>query len=534
MGTESAEKVTLDPPSARFTGIRLVSLLTLSSRLLGLIRDMLMASRFGNGPILDAFTVAFRIPNLARRLFGEGALSTSFLPALVGELEREGQAAAWRLATAVFYCLALALGLVVLLGETLLAAAWFVLPPEHPARLLIGLTSVMFPYLLLICLAAQAGTVFHALGRFGWPAFSPVVLNILWIGILLAMKNSDWAWSRQIYAVCWTVLIAGIVQLLAPLVLLGAGGVRFQTDWKADREKVRRIALTMLPIVVGMSVTQLNTLIDSLIAWGLSADDSATGESWFSLEAGTASALYLGQRLYQFPIGVFGVALGTVLFPLFSRHVEQNRKDLLQTDYLSGMKMVLAIGLPAGVGLMLISEPLARVLFQRGAFDEFDTRQTARMIVAYGLGVWAFCSLLIVNRAYYALRDHQTPLKLGLIAMGVNLVLNFCLIGPLEGAGLAVATSIASMVQVLASVALMKRHLPELRHSQLRTTLVKSLGATTLMSAGCWLGLRLSADVLSPQGSLAVGIGLAVASYLIGCLILRLKEPFALLRGKLS
>lgn len=534
MGTESADNATLDPQPSRFSGIRLVSLLTLSSRVLGLLRDMLMASRFGNGPILDAFTVAFRIPNLARRLFGEGALSTSFLPALVSELEREGRAAAWRLATAVFYCLALALGLVVLAGELTLYSGWLILSPDHPARLLIGLTSVMFPYLLLICLAAQAGTVFHALGKFGWPAFSPIVLNILWIGILLAMRNSDWTLSRQIYAVCWTVLLAGVVQLIAPLLLLGLGGVRFQTDWKADREKVRTIAWTMFPIVIGMSVTQLNTLIDSLIAWGLSVDAAANTDRWFALESGTASALYLGQRLYQFPIGVFGVALGTVLFPLFSRHVEQNRKDLLEADYLSGMRVVLAIGLPAGVGLMLISEPLATVLFQRGEFDEFDTRQTARMIVSYGLGVWAFCSLLIVNRAYYALRDHQTPLRMGLMAMGVNLVLNFCLIGPLGGAGLAVATSIASMVQVLASIARMRRHLPGLRHSQLSLTLIKSIGATGLMSAGCWQGLRLSAGVLSPSGSLTVGIGLAVLSYLAGCAVLRLNEPFALLRGKLS
>jgi putative peptidoglycan lipid II flippase len=534
LGTESNDHPPEAPPSARFAGLRRVSLLTLSSRLLGLLRDMLMASRFGNGPLLDAFTVAFRIPNLARRLFGEGALSTSFLPALVGELEREGRTAAWRLATAVFYCLAGVLGLLVLLGELLLAAGWIAFPAEHPARLLIAMTAVMLPYLLLICLAAQLGTVFHALGRFGWPAFSPVVLNVVWIAALLAMRRSGWPPDRQIFAVCWTVLFAGGAQLLIPILLLAAGGIRFQSDWTADRHKVRGIAATMFPIVIGMSVTQLNALFDSLIAWGLSSetpDESGLGNL---LESGTAAALYLGQRLYQFPIGVFGVALGTVLFPLFSRHVEQDRRDLLQADYLSGMKLVLAIGLPAGVGLMLASEPLAAVLFQRGAFDADDTRQTARMISAYGLGVWAFCGLLIVNRAFYALRDHRTPLRLGLFAMGVNLLLNLCLIWPLGGAGLATATSLASVAQVLASISRMKRHLPDLRHAALGECLLKSIAVTAAMCGGYLAGDRLLPDRLPAWAGLAASIALAVASYLLACRLLRLKEPFALLRGKLN
>ena len=325
--------------------------------------------------------------------------------------------------------------LIVLLGEAGLWIAYFNLPAKHPASFLLELTAIMLPYLLLICLAAQISAIFHALGRFGWPALSPTVLNLVWIVALIGTSGGDWASKTQMRIVCWSILLAGVIQLLLPLFFLRKSGFRFSSATNQDHETVRQIAKTMVPILLGLSVTQLNVLADSLIAWGMSAQEGFAVSDWRPLNAGTASALYLGQRLYQFPIGVFGVALGTVLFPRFARHAEQRQFGLFADDFLDGMKLVIAIGIPAGVGLIVIAHPLAEVLFQRGQFDADDTLQTSYMIMAYGVGVWAFCSLLIVNRAFFALREYSFPLRIGIATVIVNLALNFTLIWPLGGAG---------------------------------------------------------------------------------------------------
>ncbi|MBD3671887.1 MAG: murein biosynthesis integral membrane protein MurJ, partial [Planctomycetaceae bacterium] len=506
----------------------LETVLTLCSRVLGLVRDMLMASRFGNGPLLDAFTVAFRIPNLARRLFGEGALSTAFLPALVGRLETDDRDSAWRLSTAVLVTLAGILSLVVLLGEAGLLAGRFQLAPEHPLSFLLELTAIMLPYLLLICLAAQVSAIFHALGRFGWPAISPIILNVVWIAALLLTIGRDWSDKTEMRIVCWAILVAGFMQLILPLLFLRKGGFRFVAATPEDRESVRTIARTMVPILLGLSVTQLNVLADSLIAWGMSAQENLAPSDWRPLEAGTASALYLGQRLYQFPIGVFGVALGTVLFPRFARHAEQREFKLLADDFLDGMKLVLAIGIPAGVGLIVIAAPLAEVLFQRGEFDTHDTLQTARMIRAYGVGVWAFCSLLIVNRVYFALKDYTTPLRIGTAAVIVNLTLNFTLIWPLGGAGLALATSLASMFQVLVSAHFLKRQMDDLHWSQLWPPFWKSTVATVLMAVACRGMLEFAPLAIFLK--LIASLLAAAAVYLLTAKIVGLDEPFELLR----
>jgi len=516
------------PPRGRFAGLRLVSLLTLCSRILGLVRDMLMAGRFGNGPLLDAFTVAFRIPNLARRLFGEGALSTAFLPALVGRLETKDRESAWRLSTAVLITLAGSLSVVVVLGESALLLGRTQLPDEHPVSFLLELTAIMLPYLLLICLAAQVSAIFHALGRFGWPAISPVILNLVWIAALLLTAGNDWSAEADMRIICWAILVAGVIQLLLPLCFLRQSGFRFDSAKQEDRESVRTIARTMVPILLGLSVTQLNVLADSLIAWGMSAQESLPASDWRPLEAGTASALYLGQRLYQFPIGVFGVALGTVLFPRFARHAEQREFKRLADDFLDGMKLVLAIGLPAGIGLIVIAHPLAEILFQRGEFDSNDTLQTAHMIRAYGVGVWAFCSLLIVNRVYFALKDYHTPLRIGIATVIVNLMLNFTLIWPIGGAGLALATSLASVFQVLVSTRFMKGRLSDLRWSDLWPAFWKSAFATALMAAAC--GAILEFAPLGTLPRLIAGLLGAVGTYLLTARIVRLHEPFELLQ----
>eukprot|EP00913_Durusdinium_trenchii_P028365 g26593.t1 len=393
-----------------------------------------MAALFGNGIVMDAFSVAYRIPNLARRLFGEGALTAAFLPVFMREDKEAGRDSAWQLATSVLTALAVVLCGLVLLGEILLWVLYQFGGFSSDTQLLITLTSLMLPYLLLICLAAQVSAVLHALGHFTWPALLPVILNVVWIAGLWTVIPGLADPESQIYAVAGCILIGGSLQCVAPMPKLFQLGYRYRLVWSESKSAVREIGRAMLPIVLGLSITQINTLADSLIAWSFSAPaDTVSPELLFGrvaypLEAGTASALYFGQRMYQFPLGVFGAALGTVLFPLLARHAQNQRLESVRDTLTTGLKLVICVGLPASVGLMLIATPLTVLMFQHGAFDADATRKTSTMIVAYGSAVWAYCGLLIVHRAYYAIGDRITPLRIGTVAVAANLIMNLTLI----------------------------------------------------------------------------------------------------------
>lgn len=478
------------------SGLRIVGLCTLLSRVLGLIRDMGMAALFGTGVVMDAFSVAYRIPNLARRLFGEGALTAAFLPVFVREDAHSGRDSAWRLATSVLSALAVVLCGIVLVGELLLWLLHGFGGFGAETQLLIELTAMMLPYLLLICLAAQVSAVLHALGHFTWPALLPVILNVVWIaGLWTVIPNLSEAES-QIYAVTGCVLIGGCLQFVAPIPKLFQLGYRYDLAWSQTKTAVREIGRAMLPIVLGLSITQINTLADSLIAWGFSAppngntDAGLFGRFAYPLESGTASALYFGQRMYQFPLGVFGAALGTVLFPLLARHAQNHRLDALRDVLTTGLSLVISIGVPASVGLMLIANPLTVLLFQHGAFDAHASQQTSTMIVAYGCAVWAYCGLLIAHRAYYAIGDRSTPLRVGVVAVICNLLLNLTLIWFIGGVGLALATAFCATGQFIAVAWLVQSHIGRLDWRRIGTTTFRTALATMVMAAACLLALN--------------------------------------------
>ena len=469
-----------DRQRSLFSGFRVVSLCTLLSRVLGLIRDMGMAALFGLSPIADHFVVAFSIPNLARRLFGEGALSASFLPVLTRELKQSGRESVWKLASAVFTLLTVALTFLVLIGELGIWGAQTLWTEAADARILLNLTAVMLPYLIVICLAAQVSAVLHVLGHFTLPALVPVVLNVCWIGSLWLIAprfSADPLGQANVIAA--TILIAGLLQVCMQWPVLRRFGFRYTADWRSAWPKVSEILRAMLPVMFGLSTTLFNTLADRLIAWGF-----ARFLEHPPLTEGTAAALYYGQRLYQFPLGVFGVALGTVLFPRLARHAAENRLDLLRQDLTLGLRLVIAIGLPASVGLVLLSHPLARTLFEYGEFSAEDTIRTAGLIAAYGIGVWAFCGQLILYRAFYALDDRRTPLMIGLLSVAVNLTLNLTLIWPLGGRGLAYGTSLSAMLQVALLLWTIQFRCGRLQWSRLMATTLRAGVATGIMAAG--------------------------------------------------
>lgn len=507
-----------------WAGMRLVGLWTLVSRILGLARDMVMAACFGNSAVLDAFTVAFRIPNMARRLFGEGALTAVFLPSLVRSIEKHGQTAGWKLASSMLVHLSLGLTGLVIAGEVFLGLLLLLIPMGDEGRLLIGLTSVMLPYLILICLAAQVSSILHGFDQFGWPAFLPIILNTVWIACLAVIVPSFESQVIRVYLVAVSIVLAGFLQLLFLLPRLRRLGFRFLPADSDVRQRVRQILRAMLPVLIGLSITQFNTLADSLIAWGLTGvpDDSP-----LHLEPGTASALYFGQRLYQFPLGVFGVALGTALFPRLSRHAARSDMLSLRNDLSLGLRLVIGIGLPASLGLVLMAEPLTSLLFVRGAFTSEDGRNTAAMIAAYGTGVWAYCGLLIVTRAYYALDDRTTPLRIGLMAVAVNLPLNFLLIVVVGAPGLALATAATAALQVVLATWFVQRHVAKLQWAALGLCLLRAAVATSVMGAVCGLVLwLLPADAsLGWQGlRVVVPVCVAGAAYFAVAHLLGLHE----------
>ncbi|QDT66434.1 murein biosynthesis integral membrane protein MurJ [Calycomorphotria hydatis] len=522
-------------------GLRLVSGVTLLSRILGLARDMAMAATFGNGVVLDAFTVAFRIPNLARRLFGEGALSAAFLPVLMQQRETVGEQAAWSLTTSVLLISTLLLGIVVAIGEAILIGMLWTASLPADTQFLVLITAIMLPYLILICLAAQVAAVLQAWERFLFPAALPVVLNVVWLAALWWLIPNYPEQTTAITALSVVIVFAGCLQLLSLLPGLLRLGYRPRID-RDDLPAIKKICATLLPVLVGLSVTQVNTMTDSFLAWGLAPAENIISDgqpveetSTHAVASGAASALYFGQRLYQFPLGVFGVALGTVLFPRLARHAAQEDHAALANDLQYGLRITAVIAVPASLGLYLLAGPITDLFFRYGQFDAVDARQTTGTVAAYGLGVWAYCGLLIVNRGFYAVADAQSPLRVGLIAMALNLLLSIALVFPLGEVGLAIATAITACVQFFILLLISRQRFSELKLAPLFNFFIKVLIATTFMGAVTFATLW-----LMPTGE---GIAMrltrvfaplvaAVVIYAGTCEVLRITEGLDLLFGR--
>jgi len=526
-----------------FSGLRIVASSTLLSRVLGMFREIASARLFGLSPIWDAFSFAFLIPNLARRLFGEGALSAAFLPVFARQLETDpdpGRPTAWQLASAVFAFLAAGLSLLVLAGELVLWGLSWWMAGHADTQLMLGLTAVMLPYALLICLAAQVTAVLHALGHFKWPALVPVVLNLCWIAtIWLVDPWFEPDRVKQVYALAVCIVIAGVLQLALQLPILRKMGYRFSRDWQAVRPAVGQIARALLPVTLGLSITQINTVLDRLIAWTLTQPaDSAAG--WFlpagityPLLPGAVSALYFGERVYQFPLGVFGVALGTVLFPLLSRHAARGEFDRVRDDLSLGLRLVIAIGLPASAGLALVAEPLTRALFEHGQFTAADAERTAGVLVAYGAGVWAYCGIPVLYRGFYAVGERRIPVLLGLAAVVLDLVLNLSLIWPWAERGLAASTAISACVQVACLAWLIQSRIGRLDWRRLARTATKALLATGAMSVVCLAALWLippGPRMLDKGMALVIPILLALLTYFAAARCLGIEELWLLFK----
>ena len=525
-------------PIQVFSGLRITSACTSLSRVLGMVRDVATASLFGlgaGGGVMDAFAVAFRVPNVFRRLFGEGALSAAFLPVFARRFERSGPRSAWQLASVLATLLAVGLLLLVLVGEGVCWLAWWQWGDNRLVSLMLGLTAVMLPYLIFICVAAQLSAMLHALGHFTMPALASVVLNVCWItAVCLIAPVITSVPSGQAFILAWFVLLAGVLQLGFLLPVLMGKGFRFEWAWKSSVADLMTIGRTMLPVALGLAITQLNTLADSFIAWSLTqpAGGPTALELFgrkiaYPLEVGAAASIYFGERLYQFPLGVFGVALGTVLYPLLARHAAQEDWAGIRRDLSMAVRLVVVIGLPATVGLIVVARPLTELLFLRGAFNADDAARTARMVACYGTGVWAYCALQIFARGFYAIDDRATPAKIGALMVGLNLALNLTLIWPLAETGLAISTSLCAAVQAGILVCLLSGRLEGLDWPAIRRVTWRSIAATSVMGLMCVAAVSVApaGEGLSARGArVALPVLGGAAVYYLACRLLGLDE----------
>lgn len=416
-----------------------ISLFTLVSRIMGFVRDMVIAHGFGAGMGTDAFFIAFKLPNFLRRLFAEGAFSTAFVPVFSDYLARGDMAATREAAQAVFTVLTVGLLLVVAMGQLFMPGVIYMVAPgfaDDPDKLqlTIELTRITFPYILFISLVALAGGILNSFQRFALPAMTPVWLNVtLIIGALVLAPHLP----HPTMGLAVGVFLGGVIQLTLLLPALSRLGLPFRFRWKTLSRRgwhpaVQRILTLMGPSILGVSVAQINLLLDLLIA------------SW--LPVGSISYLYYADRLVEFPLGLIGIAMGTAILPAFSAKAARHDMDGLRHDLDFALRVMVFINLPATVGLVVLREPILGMLFERGAFTAETTRLTAQALLAYGLGLMAFSAIKVAAPLFYALKDTRTPVRIAILCMMTNVALSLLLMGPLQHAGLALATSIAAFL----------------------------------------------------------------------------------------
>ncbi len=476
------------------------------SRVLGLGRDMLVTAVFGTSALASAFYTAFTLPNLFRRLLGEGALTAAFVPTLSEELEKGERVRAFQLVNQVASWLLVVSGGIVLLA---MAALWQVprltwlmqdwgVEAETMARLVEAahLGVILFPYLVLVCLAAAFSAALQTLHRFLEPALSPIWLNLAMIGLLGGAVYGGWVAEpdgRMLW-LCAGALLGGFLQMIVPALALLREGWRPRFDLAAS-PAVRQIVKLMGPTVFGSAIYLINMAVARIV--GLSLNDSAV------------TVLNLATRLMELPIGVFAVAISTVVFPLISKYAAAGDYDNLASAYRKGMRLILVVNVPAAVGLIVLAVPIIRLLFQRGEFSAADTVLMEPVLATYALGLPFLAFVSLILRAFYAQKDTKTPVRAALLSFFVNLGLSLVLMKPLGTVGLAVASNVAIVVQAWYLQRALSRGHDGLRFKHLVRDLLKVIGASLAM--GVLVAVGLAAWVLLvPAGKAADALGLAL------------------------
>ena len=408
--------------------------LTSVSRVFGFVRDILIASALGAGPVADAFFVAFKFPNLFRRLFAEGAFTAAFVPIFAGVLETEGRDQARAFAEQALSVLALTALLLVTVMQIAMPLAMYGMAPgfaSSPEKfdLAVLFSRITFPYLLFISMVSLMAGVLNSFGRFAAAAATPILLNLCLIFAVVVLAPLT---ATPGHALAWGVAAGGVAQFLWLLAACWRAGIRLRMPWPRLTPRVRLLMRRALPVAVGAGIYQINLLIDTIIA--------------SLLPSGSISYLFYADRVNQLPLGIVGVAVGTALLPLLSRQVRAGDGEAALHSQNRALEFAFLLTLPAAAALMVISGPVISVLFERGEFGAEEAKATAWALSAYATGLPAYVLAKTLTPGYYAREDTVTPVKIAALTTAINLILNLILMGPFQHVGIAIATSVSSWI----------------------------------------------------------------------------------------
>jgi putative peptidoglycan lipid II flippase len=490
---------------------------TLLSRIFGFIRDMIIAQLFGAGTATDAFFVAFRIPNLLRRLVGEGSLTVSFIPVYSEYRSQRTKEESDRLIWVSFSVLAVFLILLAALG--VIFSPWiikamaygFTQEPEK-FRLTVLLNRLMFPYIFFIGLVAWAMGVLNTLKHFIAPALAPVLLNL---SIIICALGFYSLLAEPVLSLAFGVLIGGLTQFLFQIPFLRRRGIALRFRFDLSHPGMRRIGALMAPSILGLAVTQLNVVINTFLA--------------SYLPEGSVSYLYYADRLLEFPMGIFAIAIATAVLPSLSEQAAKGNMQEVKETLSSALRLAFFVILPAMAGLIFLRQPILNLLFQRGAFSAFSTEMTAQALLYYSLGLAAFAGVRIMAPVFYSFQDTRTPVNVAFFSLIANAGLGALLMGPLKHGGLALATSLSAGVNFVLLGFLLRRKIGPLGLRKIIHSFLKNLGASILMGlaayAVCLLGRWDTSGLTGEKVSLLLGaIGVGILVYGSACYFLKCGE----------
>ena len=498
---------------------------TATSRALGFVRDVFIAAALGTGPVADAFFVAFRLPNLFRRLFAEGAFNSAFVPLFAKSLQGDGEAEARRFGEEALSVLLTALLILTALVEIATPLFMYVLAPGFAADpdkfdLAVWLTRIAFPYLVFVSLLALYSGILNARGQFAAAAFAPAMLNVVFIAALTMIFWLGYADSPTAGVVLsWATLIGGVVQLAVVVWAAARTGLVLGLVRPRLTARIRRLAALAFPGALAGGITQINIVVGTIIA---------------SLAPGAVSYLYYADRVYQLPLGMVGIAIGIALLPELSRQLRAGRDDLVNHSQNRALEFAMALTLPAAVALVVMAGPVIALLFQRGSFAAADTAATAAALMAFAVGLPAFVLIKVLSPGFFAREDTRVPMWFAGISLVVNVALSLALFPFFAHVGIAAATSVAGWVNTVLLAATLRRR-GHLRVDAGLARRLMLLGLAALLMGGClYAAVLVLSDALADPGAavrvVAVG-GLVIGGVVVYAAFCQLTGAIDLVRS---